>query len=153
MLDILTPIATDLTTYLGTLLPTLTNSPVAVSRCYVPVYDVESESGIKVFVIAKGWEETAGSTRDSLASKPSLVVCVMKKITEATQVEEVDAMLELTGDVMQGLQNLAAIGETGAAVTKVYPLPLYDPAQLDTLGLFQSVLHVETKLLQKRNLL
>lgn len=109
-----------------------------VMRSYVPVYAQEQIDGLRITVMP-GSQEQQRDTRAADILEARVLVAVQKKVSDGSDVAEVDAML---GFVEQVRALLSRRDLEMAAYMGIDWDPLYSPAHLRRFRLFTAILQV-----------
>ncbi len=119
------------------------SQPFTAQRLYLPVFDLQSMSELKVTVVPRGISSSSlDRSRDSFEYQ--IDVAVQKKT--ATDVPTIDTLMLLVEEIGDHFRSNPLSSYPGARCTNVENAPVYAPDHLQELRQFTSVLTLTFRL-------
>jgi hypothetical protein len=121
-------------------------TPTAVTRCYVPNFNIEDQPGLQVFVLTMTQViDVTGGDRSASMDVYTVTIAIYQQVSRDTGGQivssEVDGLLYFVQQVIDLLK--ANDLEGGGGLIAVRNKPVFDPAQLDKNGTFMSVIEAD----------
>lgn len=119
------------------------SQPFTAQRLYLPVFDLQSMSNLKVTVIPRGLSSTSlDRSRDSFDYQ--IDVAVQKKTPN--EIEAIDLLMLLVEEIGDYFRSNPLLSYPGARCMNVENTPVYAPDHLQELRQFTSVLTLTFRL-------
>lgn len=119
---------------------------LTIDRTYVPLYQIEDDPGLKIFVVGTGPIEIdlSGGTRDSTPESFKVMIGIYDGITISEGVHDQDEMDDMCDFVQQVIDLLIAkyrlTHYQNAILQKITNAVAFDPGSLDQRNIFATVI-------------